>query len=232
MHVYDEKQNFCGHCGSDLKLLHNQEMVGWVTYIGIFYLAHFLLFFVAQLIRGNSPPGPVVTMLLIGLGYSIEISAVLAVVARYPIFRKTVFTAKRFSEMYMGFVLVVVMLAIMYGGIGKLFETFAGSKHANPMGLVMRFQIVQAVLVAPFLEELFFRGIILPALERYAGFWTGLILSSVLFAFAHGFVLAVFIQGIVGLVLGYVYLKTRNIWYCMLLHGLYNSIIMIVKFAF
>lgn len=230
-HVFDETQNYCGRCGSDLKLLHNQEMVGWITFIGIFYLAHFLLFFVAQLVLKDTEPGTLTLVLLFTLAYCIEIGAVLAVMNRYPLFRKTVFANGHVSAAYVGLLLAVFMLAMMYGGMGKLIQMFGETDGNAKSALFITIETVQVVLIAPFLEELFFRGVILPALERYTGFWTALILSSVLFAFAHGFVLAVFIQGVVGLVLGFAYLKTRNIWFCMVLHGVYNAVIQFIMYG-
>ena len=46
--------------------------------------------------------------------------------------------------------------------------------------------VVQAVLVAPLREELLFRGLLLPPLQRALGALPGLALSALLFAAVHG----------------------------------------------
>ena len=83
--------------------------------------------------------------------------------------------------------------------------------------------LVAAVILAPIGEELLCRGIIL----RIAGkvskrFWV----ANCIQAFAFGVVHGNWVQGIyaffIGLVLGYIYGKYRNIWICMFLHGVIN----------
>lgn len=46
--------------------------------------------------------------------------------------------------------------------------------------------IAFGVLVAPFVEELFFRGFLFPLIARSAGPWGAIVLTAVLFALPHG----------------------------------------------
>ena len=46
--------------------------------------------------------------------------------------------------------------------------------------------IVFGVLIAPFVEELFFRGFLFPLIARSAGPWVSILLTAVLFALPHG----------------------------------------------
>jgi membrane protease YdiL (CAAX protease family) len=46
--------------------------------------------------------------------------------------------------------------------------------------------IVFGVLIAPFVEELFFRGFLFPLIARSAGPWVSILLTAILFALPHG----------------------------------------------
>ena len=46
--------------------------------------------------------------------------------------------------------------------------------------------IVFGVFIAPFVEELFFRGFLFPLIARSAGPWASIVLTAVLFALPHG----------------------------------------------
>ncbi len=72
-------------------------------------------------------------------------------------------------------------------------------------------------------EELLFRGLILSALRRL-GNWPALIISSLLFAVAHASIYRLLPTFFLGLLLGYVVLRTRSIASSMTIHALNNGI--------
>lgn len=83
---------------------------------------------------------------------------------------------------------------------------------------------IGAVIIAPFLEELMFRGILLPWLRRVLGPWPAILISSFLFAVAHFdawpapialFVLALF--------LGYLASRTTSLVAPVVLHATFNA---------
>lgn len=45
--------------------------------------------------------------------------------------------------------------------------------------------VISAVLIAPIFEELFFRGMVLPAIAKRLGLWAGILLSAVVFGLVH-----------------------------------------------
>ena len=77
-------------------------------------------------------------------------------------------------------------------------------------------------------EEILFRGIVFRWIERLAGTWAGLIASSALFGVAHLFNPAatwtstIFIAVEAGVLLGGVYMLTRNLWLPIGLHAAWN----------
>lgn len=75
----------------------------------------------------------------------------------------------------------------------------------------------------PLLEEMLFRGIILGSLEKYSPIFA-VFLSAVLFGFAHdGEIISQHL--VTGLVLGCLYIKQRNLYSCVVVHGLMNATI-------
>ena len=74
-----------------------------------------------------------------------------------------------------------------------------------------------------FLEEIYFRRIITQKLFNNKGFSKALWVSALVFSIAHIFsdngLFGAFIGGII---LGYIYLKTKNIWLCILTHLAFN----------
>ncbi len=84
------------------------------------------------------------------------------------------------------------------------------------------FSVSAAGIIAPFVEEIFFRGFIQSTLSKYLGNLFALLLTSFIFAFSHlEFDLFVPLF-IFGLVLGYLYLSTRSLWPSIFMHALKN----------
>jgi membrane protease YdiL (CAAX protease family) len=83
-------------------------------------------------------------------------------------------------------------------------------------------------LIAGFTEELLFRGILFRYIEKMAGSWVALALTSALFGLAHIFnpgatwfsSLAIAVEA--GILLGAVYMLTRRLWAVMGLHAGWN----------
>ena len=88
-----------------------------------------------------------------------------------------------------------------------------------------------AVLVAPVVEELLFRGLLLPALQRWVGHTVSIVLSALFFAAGH-IDLFVFLPMLaMGLVMGYLYDRTRSIAAPLTMHITYNLLVMLGLFA-
>jgi len=84
-----------------------------------------------------------------------------------------------------------------------------------------------ALIAAPVAEETFFRGFVFPGMGKRFGYGWGAMLSALLFALSHfdpGALVPIFF---LGLLLVWLYVKTRSVWACILAHSLYNSIALI-----
>ena len=80
-----------------------------------------------------------------------------------------------------------------------------------------------ASIAAPIFEEIMFRGFLLPSLTRYLPVWGAIVLSGFIFAIAHLSLSEVLPLATLGIVLGVVYTRSRNLLAPMLLHSLWNS---------
>ena len=84
--------------------------------------------------------------------------------------------------------------------------------------------VIAIVLWGPFAEELFFRGFVLAALVGPLGPFRAAVASSALFAVAHVSIGVVFPIFVTGMLLAWLYLRTRSIWPPMTAHALQNFI--------
>lgn len=81
--------------------------------------------------------------------------------------------------------------------------------------------LLYAVLIGPFFEELVFRKMILDRTRVY-GEKTAILFSALLFGFFHMNLQQFFYAVLIGLVFGYLYLRTGKLSACWVLHSLFN----------
>ena len=80
-----------------------------------------------------------------------------------------------------------------------------------------------ASVFTPIGQELFFRGVIANALNRY-GAWLGVGLSAVIFGVVNSIGLVLPVAIMLGLLTGILFRKTGSVWPCIILHGVYKSL--------
>lgn len=127
----------------------------------------------------------------------------------------------------------------------------AGAVPASPLpptgtpdGLVLH--LLAGAVIAPFAEELLFRGFALTAWRRAVGERAAIVRTSVVFVLAHvltvggdtfgtGLSLA-FVAGVaripVALALGWLFVRTGSLWAPIGLHAAYNAILIVIAEAF
>jgi len=97
-------------------------------------------------------------------------------------------------------------------------------------------KLLQTLLQAAFVEEVFYRGILLTRLIRLLGTSWGVVLSALLFGMAHaalnlsqgtnlaiGLAQMIVAQATFGLVLAILFVRTRNIWAGVVFHALVDG---------
>ncbi|WP_066377674.1 MULTISPECIES: CPBP family intramembrane glutamic endopeptidase [unclassified Anabaena] len=105
------------------------------------------------------------------------------------------------------------------GGSNPLLQLALESQDFVALGIFY----LTAAIAAPLFEELLFRGFLLPSLTRYLSVWGAILISALLFAIAHLSLSEILPLTALGIVLGVVYTRSRNLLAPMLLHSLWNS---------
>lgn len=119
--------------------------------------------------------------------------------------------------------------AIYVGGLTALdlelkqqaaFDVFASEQA--PLFLI--YMSLAAVVIAPFVEEVIFRGILLPMAAKYIGTIKAVILVSVFFALIHGNLAAFMPLFVFAIYLSLAYIYSRSIVAPVVMHSLFNGI--------
>ncbi len=105
------------------------------------------------------------------------------------------------------------------GGSNPILQIVLEGK--DPIALLLFF--LTAAVAAPLFEEFLFRGFLLPSLTRYLPVWGSIGLSGLIFGVAHLSFSEIIPLTTLGIILGVVYTRTRNLLAPMLLHSLWNS---------
>ena len=122
-----------------------------------------------------------------------------------------------------GIFLLTVLVNIGYHAFFSV-ASGASAQHLEKTsnGLSLSF-IVNVTVLAPIHEELLFRGLLQGAV--FDNSWLGLVLTSSLFSFMHEpyDVPSFFYYLLGGLLLGFAYKKSQNLWVSTLVHMFYNA---------
>ena len=89
--------------------------------------------------------------------------------------------------------------------------------------------IISVLFVAPFVEEIAFRGFLYPALNKYMGIYPSILITSALFTVAHypqikedyNFMAIIFMLSIA---ITYARAKTGSTWVAIVMHHIYNLV--------
>ena len=91
--------------------------------------------------------------------------------------------------------------------------------YITPFGINLLF----VGILGPIFEELFFRKAVIDRLRRY-GDLPAILISGLIFGLIHGNFSQLFYTAAIGMVLGFVYLRTGNVLYTIALHCVFNII--------
>lgn len=147
----------------------------------------------------------------------------------------------QFRWAYLGVFFLFFILMFVWVNITTLIfpSTQNGSEMmkeaANLTGIsyfIMR--ILYGSLIAPIVEELVFRGLLMTALSKFKKHYIDVVISSTLFSLIHvlqyGWVLTDFIvYAGAGLLFGMLFLYTRSVYWPMALHILWNTFLIVVS---
>lgn len=82
---------------------------------------------------------------------------------------------------------------------------------------------VSAIIIAPLIEELMFRGYLYPVLKKYCGMLPSLVFTSILFGLIHKDIVAAIPLTVFSVLLILIYEKTRTLWAPIIAHAGLNA---------
>ena len=113
---------------------------------------------------------------------------------------------------------LLVGLLLSFVDVGEMYEALEAALSSG--SVVIRF--VTLAVVAPVVEELCFRGIILNRSLSWMRPWTAVILQAAMFGVGHMNLVQGLYAFAVGMMFGYLYLRFRNLWLCIIGHFAFN----------
>lgn len=193
---------------------------------------------------GHKPEDVQDPVSLIGLGLGMYLGFGIAVWGVLIKWRRVSVTALGFrrtnARTLLTMIPVAVLMLIIASVVGVLQQVLfgidppdpstqpLGADHYSAQDVVLL--ALLTVVLAPFFEELVFRGVLFQYLRgRYAGVTRGVIeavlLSALAFAALHVSILVILPLGIV---LAIVMHRTNSLWASMTLHAMYNAIVLLI----
>jgi membrane protease YdiL (CAAX protease family) len=140
------------------------------------------------------------------------------------------FSVRRAAFLIVSFIVLIFVVNILYSDI---ITTLHLNLQTNDQVLLARSKqapittyatLLAAVFIAPFCEEVFFRGFVFPGLRHKMPVSLAIVTSALIFAFAHADVGSFAVLLVIGVMLAFVRWRTGSIWPGMLLHMLNNGI--------
>jgi Predicted metal-dependent membrane protease len=122
------------------------------------------------------------------------------------------------------FIGVYFASSILAGILGNFIPSDESVNGAITEGFNNFFGVFAIVVLAPVFEETLFRGIILRGFLKNYGAAKSIIVSAVLFGILHLNPLQSINAAILGIALGWLFLKTGSLWVCIFFHSLNNGL--------
>jgi membrane protease YdiL (CAAX protease family) len=164
-----------------------------------------------------------------------EVSLVVWILKKYHTNLKALgvqkFSVWRFALWVLGaLVFLIVSITIIFTLVAWLVPSFNANQSQDVAfeygrsGAGLWLSFVSAVVIAPIVEEIYFRGLILPVLMRRFGVVIGIFGTSLLFALLHFQPNVVLYTFVLAIILAIVRLRLKSVIPSMLLHAINNFI--------
>lgn len=91
---------------------------------------------------------------------------------------------------------------------------------ATPSQLVLA--LLCSIVIAPYFEEILFRGMIMDELLKIMRPWIAIIIQAIAFGVMHGVLFQSIFAFVIGIALGFIYYRTKNIRIAVFFHCMFN----------
>ena len=130
-------------------------------------------------------------------------------------------------DLVMVFSICAIAISITYKINPKMLDSILSEPVTNPSIISSIFLCTFTVILAPIIEEIVFRGILLRRISFKFGVRKGVILSSIVFAVLHPELGHIF-SFIAGVVFSLIYLKYKNILINIITHACHNFVYFLI----
>lgn len=123
------------------------------------------------------------------------------------------------------FLLVINVFLILLAKVAP--QEWFNAHNEHNIGLVNADPTIQffgVVIIAPFLEEILFRGLIATAISRSLPNWFAIIISALAFGAVHGTIISFMYATILGIVMCWLFFKTNSLLSSILFHMGFNAV--------
>ena len=138
------------------------------------------------------------------------------------------FSLRGFNPMLIlwGFVMVL-LTGVVIEPVLELFPD-AFLKMIDKMGMHGGWSILMLVVLAPVMEEVLFRGILLESVRSKHSAGRAIVVSALMFGVIHLIPQQVVNAFAIGLILGYIYVRTESLWPVIVIHALNNAMAYVI----
>lgn len=124
--------------------------------------------------------------------------------------------------------MIISVLASLVFALFSITDSTYGLVETAIMSSNPVVQVLAVVVLAPICEEIVFRRLVINKMLSAYSMHTAVIVSALLFAIAHGNITQGFYTFLMGILLGYLYIKTKSLLMCIIAHFI-NNLIAVVE---
>ena len=125
-----------------------------------------------------------------------------------------------------GFVLVLITGIVIEPVLNLFPESFLNL--LNQMGSNGGWSVLMLAVLAPVMEEVLFRGILLEAVREKYSSGRAIVVSALMFGVIHIIPQQVVNAFVIGLILGFIYVRTDSLWPVIIIHALNNAMAYVI----
>ncbi len=125
--------------------------------------------------------------------------------------------------------LTVSYMGSIFSWFGIEYNVNYGDKPEGLFGFMLTF--ITIAIIPPLVEEFACRGLILGSLRKYSDSFA-VLTTAIVFGILHGNFQQMPFAFLVGLILGYVTVKTKSIWMAVAIHAFNNAVSVFFDYAF
>ena len=124
----------------------------------------------------------------------------------------------------------IIFFLLLDKGLDPIFEGMFPQSEQDYQEMIQSLikspmtSLIQVCILAPVMEEILMRGVVLGGLKNTYGTGAALLISATFFACLHFNMVQTLSAFVCGIVLGLLYIRTNSIFCCLIAHGGYNLI--------